>query len=212
MRVDQKILDRFDGLLEKAKDVGETDWQGPVDVESFTEWLLSSLNLVGRVAGTESEYYRAMAASQGRAGQQTAVETARAALQAARDDYAAGWIVDFKEIAAGEVFDDFLEMGQHLCENHYHIPAASVAGAVLEDSLRRLHLKHIGPWSGESKISKLNDALHKAGVYPQVQWRQIQTWGDIRNQADHGNFDKVDADDVARMVTAIRDFIVKYSA
>jgi len=95
-------------------------------------------------------------------------------------------------------------MADHLHTNGYHIPAASIAGAVLEDSLRRLHLKRIGPWQGDSGITKLNDGLRKADVYSQSVWRQTQVWGDIRNDADHGHFEKVNADHVRLMAQGIR--------
>lgn len=216
MSGEKRIVERLDALLQQADQIAHTkkpdSWGGgwdAVDRKSFTEWFISSKHLVGKVAGRDSEYYQELE-SLGTSAWADNLEKARPILSAVRKDYAEGWLRDFKELAAAEVFDDFLEMAQHLCANGYHVPAASLAGAVLEDSLRRLHLKKLGQWEGDSRINKLNDALHKAAVYTQSEWRQIQVWGDIRNEADHGHFDNVDPQNVAQMIAGIRDFVVKH--
>jgi len=221
--VRQQIVERFDELLAEAQGVEGThvavhvphEWgsrsgarDGHVDGGTFTHWHVSALSLVRQIAGESSPHYVAL--SQG-ATYLPSFRIGVAALRAARDDYARGFLRDFAELAAAEVFDDFLEMAQHLSGNGYEHAAASVSGAVLEDALRRLHAKKIGPWCGDSSITKLNDALRKAEAYAQPQWRLIQHWGDLRNAADHGEFDKVDADDVKRMVGGIRDFIAKHT-
>jgi hypothetical protein len=132
-------------------------------------------------------------------------------LRQVREDYAKGYLRDLRELAAAEVFTDFLDMADHFLSAGYHpAAAASIGGAVLEDCLRRLHLKHIGPWQADSSISKLNDGLKKGDVYGQAVWRQIQVWSDIRNNADHGHFDKVDAGQVKHMISGIRDFIARH--
>jgi len=205
MSVDEKIMKRFDALVREGDDLAARE---KVDSQQFTQWFTSCKHFIGLVAGKESEHCQKFA--EVATGMVKDVWSALAILRAAQQDYLGGWLVDFRELAAAEVFDDFLEMAEHLCQHGYHIPAASVAGAVLEDSLRRLHLKKIGQWSGESGISKLNDSLHKAGVYAQPEWRQVQVWGDIRNEADHAHFEKVDATGVAQMISGIRDFIVKH--
>lgn len=121
-----------------------------------------------------------------------------------------GWLGDLSELSVADVSGDYLDMAEHLDSKGYHLPAAMVAGAVLEDFLRKLHITRIGPWQGDSSIGRLNEGLRKAGVYEQPVWRQIQVWGDIRNPADHGHFDKVDAGQVKLMVQWIREFIAKH--
>jgi hypothetical protein len=220
MAVNDRILGQLDRLLEQAKQVEATSYlyhsedEEPYELisgEACTEWLLSCVNMAERVAGRDSAYYKHLSSRQQFSASNPSTFTdARAAFRALREDYVNGLLVDFRELAAGEVFTDFLDMADHLSRNGYHVPAASLAGAVLEDALRRLHLRHIGQWSGDSSISKLNDALHKASVYPKPQWRQIQAWGDIRNDADHGHFDNVDAGQVGSMIPGIREFVVRY--
>jgi len=223
-------LDRFTSLLADGESVGATRYAenlerssvdgdqvhvqvgGLVDSSTFTEWILQALNLVRQVAGEDSPYYGELEACKtaGYPGCEMFVR-ARAALRAASHDYESGFLVDFRELAAGEVFTDFLDMAKHLAEQAFNVPAASLAGAVLEDALRRSHVKRVGSLEGASKISRLNDGLRKAGVYTRPQWRQIQAWGDLPNAADHGRFDEVDSEDVERMIAGLQDFLAKYS-
>lgn len=187
-----------------------------VDVWYFSRWIVKACELAKQVAGEHSECYRKIRDASGshEGSPHPPVWSffqASGALQGARDDYAAGRLTDLRELASAEVFDDLLQAADYLLKDGWHIPAASLAGAVLEDSLRRLHRKHLGEWPGNSSISKLNDALHKAGCYEQAEWREVQFWGDIRNNADHGYFDQVDADAVNRMISDINGFIAKHT-
>ena len=60
----------------------------------------------------------------------------------------------------------------------------------------------------------LNDALKSAGVYSQPEWRQVQAWFDIRNEAAHGKteFGARDKAQVGAMLQGVRAFITRYAA
>lgn len=217
-----RIAERFIELLETALIDGSNPspgirflehWEGPVHTFEFSRWLTSVTNLVSRVFGPDSLHRQRLEECQQACREPREVHwvhIAQGVFRAAYDDYVGGWNAQVRELVAGEVFTDFLDMTQHLLKNRFHVPAASLAGAVLEDALRRLHARHIGEWEGESKISRLNDALRKADVYPQPVWREIQSWADIRNNADHGCFGDVDGQQVKRMMDGIGAFIAKY--
>jgi hypothetical protein len=63
-----------------------------------------------------------------------------------------------------------------------------------------------------SQIKSLNDALYKQAVYEVGIMKQITAWADIRNNAAHGHYDKVDAKQVELMVAGIRHYILSYPA
>jgi hypothetical protein len=179
-------------------------------------WRVSALSVVAQLTGETSEYYTSLAVlaklDQTPDRRPWSPQRPINILKRVRDDYAKGYLRDLRELAAAEVFTDFLDMADYLHTKGYHIPAASLSGAVVEESLRRLHLKQVGPWQGDSSISKLNNGLYKADVYGLAVFRQVQVWGDIRNDADHGDFGKVDPGAVKAMVSGIRDFIAKHEA
>ncbi|MEA3401060.1 MAG: hypothetical protein U9R79_07445 [Armatimonadota bacterium] len=225
------ILERIDQLLEEAQTIHGSVYvdtapiREKVDEEAFRSWSVSCSHVISLAFGRESEHYRAF-------DREISdfynlfrnFARARAVLKAAREDLAAGMLVKLEDLAAAEVFDDMLEMALHLHESGYHIAAVSITGAVLEDALRKLHAREIGSVADESKISVLNDALKD--VYGQPTWRQIQTWGDIRNDADHGKYSNseqqkaldangepypvIDPRQVRRMIDWTRDFMEKH--
>jgi len=85
-------------------------------------------------------------------------------------------------------FGDLLESAIHLLEQHYHLPAIALAGAVLESSLRTLAKSKGVSWKGDSGISKINTALYTASVYDKVVFGEIEAWGKLRNCVDHADF------------------------
>jgi hypothetical protein len=64
-----------------------------------------------------------------------AVTQALGVLRAAKDDYEQGFLFDTRVLIEAEVFDKFLEQGEHLLNAGYHQPAAVVVGSVLEEAL-----------------------------------------------------------------------------
>lgn len=222
----EDLLHRIDQLLEQAEEVAATKREravlpsggrvpgGPlVDEGAFMRWSTFSLHALWFTFGEGSDHYAAFRRQvDGFMGFFT-LEPCPGILQTARDDLAAGMLVSIQELAAAEVFGDLLEMEEYLHGEGYHLPAAAVTGAVLEDSLRKLCARHGVTWTGHSSISLLNDALHKAQVYTKTQWRQIQAWGDLRNAVDHHNFTDpadIDPNDIKRVIEGVRDFIVRY--
>lgn len=134
-------------------------------------------------------------------------------LRAVEDDLHSGMLVSIQEIVTAEVFDDLTDMATYLIEQGYHLPSVAIAGAVLEDTLRKLCHKHKVVWTGDSTINKLNTELYKANVYDKAQFGQVEAWGKLRNKVDHGDFknvEEIDRNDVHRMVDGLRDFVVKH--
>lgn len=115
-------------------------------------------------------------------------------------------IFQVRAMVAAEVLDDFLEQAEHLLEQGFHVPAASLAGAVLEDTLRKLSEAKGISVPDKTSIDKLNAELAKAGVYDKLVLKRITAIADVRNNADHGNFDKSEKEDVEDMLKWVRRF------
>ncbi len=136
-----------------------------------------------------------------------------ALLENAITDLHSGYLFDLRQLLSAEVFDDLLEMAGHLIDESYHLPATSIAGAVLEDALRRLCAKEDVSLAGQSSIYTLNEALHKGQVYDKVQWSHIDAWRELRNAVDHHDFEKpsdINPIHVKSMISGINDFILKH--
>ena len=89
--------------------------------------------------------------------------------------------------------------------------AAFLAGAALEDALRRLCDANGISYNPRTSISKLREALYQPlEVISRSDNTQITAWGDTRNTADHGRFSEITHSEVLSMVIGVRGFIDKH--
>ena len=93
--------------------------------------------------------------------------------------------------------------------------AAFLAGAALEDVLRRLcDTGGISYNPQRTSISGLQTALYQPANQIEVvsgsENKQITSWGDTRNTADHGRFSEITHSEVLSMVIGVRGFIDKH--
>lgn len=101
-------------------------------------------------------------------------------------------------------------MAKHLYETGYAIPAGSLGGAVLEDGLRRIAAaKDVKVKTGDD-LSALNQKLADANVYNRLVQKRVQVWIDVRNCADHGQFDEVKDSDVGELLAGVEGFLGGY--
>lgn len=122
-------------------------------------------------------------------------------------DLTAGVLGDLHNQIRRDVESDFLGQAAHLLDEGLKDPAAMLTGAVLEDSLRQLCRKH-GVAEGKN-IESMNAPLLKAGVYDSAQQKQVTAWAAIRNDADHGHFDRYDLGRVKLMRDGVLEFVVR---
>lgn len=90
--------------------------------------------------------------------------------------------------------------------------AAFLAGAALEDALRRLcDDRGISYNPQRTSISSLQTALYQPAKQIEVisgsENKQITAWGETRNNADHGRFSEITHSEVLAMVIGVRGFI-----
>ncbi len=93
--------------------------------------------------------------------------------------------------------------------------ASFLAGAALEDALRRLCDANTVSYDAQrTSISKLQGALYQPSrqieLITQSENKQITAWGDSRNKADHGKFADITQTEVVAMIMGVRAFIDKY--
>ncbi|MHC4478002.1 MAG: HEPN domain-containing protein [Planctomycetota bacterium] len=218
MSLNERVNDKFVALLNEGQRVlGEYGWDGygyrkglpnPVDYRRFRT---EAMNLVRRVCGQDSDHYQELR----RLAEATATSSSYfkdvfGVLQAAHRDYQGGFLFDLRALIAAELLGDFIEQAEMLIAEGYHVAAASLAGAVLEDGLRKLCASKGISVPEKTKIDRLNADLAKAGVYNKLVQKRITALADIRNNADHGHFDKFTKDDVEDMIKWVRRFSADY--
>lgn len=146
----------------------------------------------------------------------TAIDGLTGVLRALRADVERDQLRTIEGLVAAEIFSDLLGQAEALLAEHYRLPAAVLAGATLEEHIRKLCTRYnVGLTNANGdqlKAAVLNSELRKSGLYNEAQRAQVEAWQKVRNDAAHalpGFAQQTDAD-IIRMITGIRDFIVKY--
>ncbi|MGH8592507.1 MAG: hypothetical protein ACREV3_01215 [Gammaproteobacteria bacterium] len=128
----------------------------------YLRFRTEAMNLIRRSCGEDSDHYRELkriAEAKESSTNAYYLMHCFGIVEAAQRDFAAGLLFDMKALIAAELLGDFIEQTEVLLEAGYHVPAASLAGAVLEDTLRKLCSKHNVRFPASTKIDSLNSEL-----------------------------------------------------
>lgn len=219
MSLDKAIQEKFSLLLKDGENIlrrngwpSDDQYRHPEQVD-YIRFRTEALNLVRRVCGPDSDHYlelRRLAEDKNSAFNSFYFRDCFAVLLAASRDLEHGLLTEVRALVAAEVLDDFLEQAEYLLRGGYHIAAASLAGAVLEDTLRKMAAKHGLSVPERTKLDPLNAELARACAYNKLVQKSITAYSDIRNNADHGHFDQFAKEDVDAMVKWVRRFVTEH--
>jgi hypothetical protein len=210
------ILERVTQRLQQLISLGELaiivyDPNDPVvGIGKFHEWRLASLSFLESVLGPTNRYYKFFEQHVGEfeSGNSFAVEEGLGTLRGVKGELECGPLPQMEGLISGEIFEDFLDMAEHLLEQGYSEVAPSLIGAVLEDGLRRIAKNHGIPVREDSdSIGSLNTKLADGSVYSNFMRKKVALWNDTRNNADHGKFSQNTEQDVRQMLEGVRDFL-----
>jgi hypothetical protein len=126
-------------------------------------------------------------------------------------DYEAGALTPIQELIRAEVFEDFLDMAEHLLDAGYKDSAAVYTGGVLEQHFRKL-CDRIGaltqqPNGNPKTMDTLNSELSAQGVYTKLDQKNVTAWLGLRNKAAHGNYSEYAGEQVRLLILGVRDFV-----
>ena len=218
MNEQEKIIAKFDELLEFGQTVlEECGWDGknlqswPGD-DVYQQFRAEVLNIVRRACGAQSDHYRELEriAEEPNARSPACFPMFRGVLRAAYRDFKGGFLFDMRSLIAAELLGDFLAQAEYLLSEGYHVPAASLAGAVLEDTLRKLCDRRGICYPAKTSINALNVKLAKNKAYDSHVQKRLTALADLRNKADHGQFCQLKPADVEDMVRWVRRFAEEY--
>jgi hypothetical protein len=133
-------------------------------------------------------------------------------LRALRRDYEDGYLQTVHSLVRADIFADFLDMAGHLLEQGYKDAAAVMVGGVLEEHLRALcRTRAIDTVvSGRpKKTDAMNAELAGVGAYNKLDQKSVTAWLDLRNNAAHGKVDQYSKEQVAVMLSGVREFTAR---
>ena len=149
----------------------------------------------------------------------TALAMYRGVAQSLLENLQAGYTRSIEEIIHGDVFTDYFDMAQHLLDSSYKDAAAVIAGSTLEGHLRNLCRKHgidferqMPEGKTAKKADSLNAELASAGAYGKLDQKNVTAWLDLRNKAAHGHYADYTKEQVALLISSVRDFASRLPA
>lgn len=169
------------------------DWPG-LDTASIVRLTTRAHAVIERRAPAGSIYrgrLKALKLDQGMVAWRLVPE-ALGLVQALKEDYEAGQLSHLPAMIQGDTFQDFLEMAEHLLENHYSDAALITAVGVLEQHVRKfaayrgVEVKSAD--SGPPKASAVNDALAKT-YRSAADHDRVSVWLKMRNLPAHGAYE-----------------------
>jgi hypothetical protein len=192
-----------------------------IDSEKFVEWRTKAATLLALVVPKNHIHRTAVESLTKLRPAYEGLQEALSLLRGVKDDLDKGFLDDLATVIEAEIACDYMGQAEHLlAEGHHgkfdHVPAAVLAGAVLEKALRTLCGQHQPPIplktaKGEFKtLCPLVDELKKAGVFNEAKAKQLRAWADLRNLAAHGEFTQFKRADVEHMVSGINSFLADY--
>lgn len=209
----ETVNDAFQSLLEQGQGIHDKYFHGSGSMNEsppraeYSQWFTQVCNLVERVCGADSAHTRQIYKPSNH-DSPALLPRVYGILEAANSDYKNGMLANIRHTVHAEISDDFLTQAEALYSQGYHVAAVSLAGAVLEDTLRTLCNKHSITYNpNKTSLEALNVELARAGIYDKLVQKRITAESDLRNSADHGHFDKVKPDDVEAMLRWVRRFV-----
>ena len=213
MKLDERIRERLAALIEKGDAVlsaivqKQSRMSGVPTLSRYAEWRSQALALLTQVFAPGHTYSAIFESEVSDRVLYRSVSQGLGILRAALEDVERGDLETLQELAAAEVFSDFLDQADHLFENGYSAPAVSLAGAVLENGLRSLATRKGVAVRARDNLASLNNKIGDKGVYNRLRQKQVAVWIDVRNAADHGNFDDFSDSDVADLIKGVRNVL-----
>jgi hypothetical protein len=230
----QKYLRRFDELIAKGQDILANaevrtidddpygDWAAAgctspprtiteIRHASFQQWQMNWVTLLNQIVPQTHPQRSDITDLASYAPDAGTLQKMLAILRAVKEDYENGFLADLPTLIRAEVAADYLAQAETLYSEQYHVAAAVLAGGVLEDTLRKMccarNIAIHKPGGERRSVNTMNDDLARANAYNPAKADEIRAWAKNRNDCAHGDGDKVEPEDVGRMIAGIRAFV-----
>jgi hypothetical protein len=213
LKLDAAVQKRFEELAEKGKKVNAsqqvTDVAAVVDSKKFQEWATSSLNLLQKVFGEKSAFYRNFQAIYSKIiniPYKESFDNCRAIFQAAREEYEAGGLSEIRLFLDHAVLEYLAAKTSELLRRGEKQTACITAAVLLEQALLNLCTRK-GIAGGS--LQEMNEALYKAKAYQVGTQQRIKDWQYMKEDFIQCQGDKYGTAEVDEMLRGVQRFIAK---
>ena len=199
-------LARLEASRKPYQEDGARPGRFTVSGYDLLEWKVKVRSLLANVCGRESEHLEQFSANETSmyATNYELLLAMAAVFRAAKEDFEGGYLSSIRSIVQAELFDSELDQARELVAKGFIVPAAVVAGVVLETTLRELCRLQSLPLG---KLDGMNAELAKASVYNKLVQKRVTALAAIRNAAAHGQSDQFTAQDTHDMIRDVERLV-----
>ena len=223
--IKKKLLDQFHKLIADGKELLDGKfpyaWALEVDRSRYVLWRTQVINLLERVLPAKSTLRKRVGVFLELRNSAPNADEILSTLTATESDFDNGMFDDIEKQIEASISVNYLGQAEMLVRDsdnisNSHIPAAVLAGVVLEKNLRTLCLKNnpqisLKKAGGKDKtLNSLINDLKATSVLNEIYAKQLRAWADIRNAAAHGRFTEFSKEQVAAMIEGINQFLLNY--
>jgi len=235
----EKFLARFAFLILEGEAIQETvknipgeyceDFHGrgrqrpstqQMDWKRVVKWRINCISLLDQIIPAKSVHRPAIETFRG-INKASQLEWGVNTLRGLKDDFENGFLGDLSALIESAIASDYMGQAEGLLHEgqngrYDHVPAAVLAGAVLEKALRTLCEKQepiiavLNPKGEPKTLNPLIDDLKKAALFNEAKAKQLRGWAAIRNHAAHGEFDQFTRSDVEQLLQGVNSFLADY--
>jgi len=178
----------------------------------YSRWKGDVLALIGSAFGEQSRYYTELASVESDLAPKAPGSVFSFFLntlkKAQLDFHGASTVA--RSSYASDLMGDFLLRAEGMAAKGHYISAVTLAGAVLEDILRRLCEVHDVFCPENASLEAINDNLLKAAVYDAAWHKETARRIGLRKTAELCYTDKINDVNVREMIAWLREFIQGY--
>ena len=188
------------------------------DLPLFSEWRVSVTSLLDQVVPADSIHRNWVGAIMNYKCNRATITAVTSRMRGLKKNFEDGLFDSVPVRIERSIVSDYMGQAAALLgeghAGHYdHVPAAVLAGAVLERWLRSLCEQNAPPIpvtkdNGEPKtLNPLIDDLKRAGAITETRAKQLRAYAAIRNHAAHGEFDKFTRGEVEQMIMGVNNLV-----
>jgi hypothetical protein len=187
----------------------------------FGEWVVNYTSLLDQIIPSSSVHRTFIEKEEIFYDNKSGLKIRLSRLKGLKKDFEQGFLGNLELQVEATISADYMGQAERLLAEgqpgqHDHVPAAVLAGAVLEKGLRILCTQQTPPLAlldANGKplmMNRLIDDLKKANVFNELKAKQLRAWADIRNKAAHGEFSEFSRNDVEVMLEGVSNFLANY--
>lgn len=213
LKLDTEIMKKFEEAADKAKKVNSsqqvTDVAAFVDSRKFQEWATAALDLLQKVFGEKSIYYRNFNAIYSKIiniAYKESFDNCRAIFLSAREEYERGGLSQINLYLDHAVLKFLADKTSDFLRRGEKETACILASVLLEHALQYLSGRK-GLAGGT--VEDMNEALYKASAYQVGTHQRIKDWWYMKEDFILAQGHKYKTADVDEMLRGVQKFIAK---